>query len=115
MKLWLDDVRVSPPGWEWVKTVEEAKKLLLTGEVEEASLDHDLGACEECLQGMNASQWLEKVGYKSFPNCEHFGTGYTLVCWMEENNIWPTKSIKVHSSNPVGRQRMHSVIDKAWS
>jgi len=43
MRLWLDDLRPPPPGWEWAKTVEEAILIIESGEVVEASLDHDLG------------------------------------------------------------------------
>ena len=53
--LWLDDVRPAPEGWVHVKTVEEAKGYLVKGNVQRASLDHDLGDDEA-------------------------GTGYTLVC-----------------------------------
>jgi len=90
MKLWLDDIRPAPPGWEWVKTVKEAQELLLTGTVTEASLDHDLG------------------------DDEKFGTGYKLVCWMEETGIWPTESTKVHSANPVGWAKMFVPIKRYY-
>jgi len=98
MKLWLDDIR--PPwkhgyvGWEWVKTADEAIELLKTGNVTEASLDHDLSV--EATLG-NPSP--------------HEKTGYTVVCWMEENNVWPSR-VNVHSLNPVGRRRMMDVIQK---
>lgn len=39
----MDDLRQPPPGWEWAKTVEEAILIIESGEVVEASLDHDLG------------------------------------------------------------------------
>lgn len=113
VKLWLDDIRVPPDeSWTWCKTANEAKLILLAGNVEEASLDHDLGACEKCLKGMDAEEWLWRHDMKSIPNCEHYGTGYTLVSWMEENHVWPKTRPKVHSANPVGRRRMEMVIDK---
>jgi hypothetical protein len=43
VRVWLDDVRKAPEGWVHVKTPEEAIDLLRSGEVEEISLDHDLG------------------------------------------------------------------------
>ena len=46
MKLWLDDRRPAPAGWTRAFSVAEAQALLKTGQIEEASLDHDLGACE---------------------------------------------------------------------
>lgn len=107
MNLWLDDVRLPPIGWEWVKTVDEAKEKLLTGRVEKASLDHDLGACNTCME-----RWRTGGVVEEMPNCEHFGTGYTLICWMEEHNIWPPEGVTVHSMNPVGRERMQQVVRK---
>jgi hypothetical protein len=51
INLYLDYVRPVPPGWVLVKTVDEANALLLQGIVQRASLDHDLGACPDCLGG----------------------------------------------------------------
>jgi hypothetical protein len=86
MKLWLDDLRTPPEGWTWAKTVEEAIPHLKTGEVTEASLDHDLG--------------------------EGIDEGYALVLWMAEHDTWPKESISVHSSNPPGVKRMCGVIER---
>ena len=46
MKLYLDDVRETPPGWRGVKTATEMIRCLETVPVEEVSLDHDLGPPE---------------------------------------------------------------------
>lgn len=101
IKLWLDDIR-NPElfghiGWTWVKTYEEAIAYLSSGNVVEASLDHDLD--------ISAT-----LGYPADEK-----TGYDVVCWMEENNVWPTNGVKVHSMNPVGAQRMRKVIEKYYS
>ena len=96
MKLWLDDVR--PPwkygyiGYTWAKTCDEAIAFLKTGNVTFISLDHDLS--EKATMG----DW------------ENEKTGYTVVCWMEENNVWPINGCQVHSMNPVGAKRMLSII-----
>lgn len=86
-RLWLDDLRPAPEGWRWVKTIEEARVLLKTGEVIEASLDHDLGEGDT----------LE---------------GYDLLLWMVETDIWPPGGIAVHSANPPGAERMCAVIER---
>jgi len=112
MKLWLDDIRPAPPGWHHVKTIREAKDVLMTGLVTHASLDHDLGACEDCMAGRTAEQWLAEHNNQAMPNCTHFGTGYDLVTWMEETHMWPSESIMCHSRNPVGRARMQQVMMK---
>jgi NAD+-processing family protein with receiver domain len=43
VRVWLDDERAAPEGWAHVRTPEEAIELLRGGDVEEISLDHDLG------------------------------------------------------------------------
>lgn len=115
MKLWLDDIRPAPDGWHWVKTVDEAKAMLIRGGVEHASLDHDLGACSDCLNGRTPEQWLEETNFTAMPHCDHFGTGYTLVCWMEENDIWPPYKPAVHSRNPAGAAKMRAAIERKYS
>jgi hypothetical protein len=102
MKLWLDDVREPWKhgclGWEWAKTATEAIALLQTGKVTEASLDHDLAP--------------EHYPWSGVPLERCHGTGYDVVVWMEEHNVWPPNGVRVHSMNPVGRARMEAVIAK---
>lgn len=126
MNLWLDDVRNPAEygfaGYTWVKTRDEAIEALKTGTVERVSLDHDLGMCDECLSA-DSTEKVEAVRAALIRNtpttasycaCPHNGTGYEVVCWMEEHGIWPTQKPLVHSANPVGRRRMQLVIDKCW-
>src|ERR1700736_4798837 len=98
MNLWLDDIR-DPAlhgriygrdyhNWLWATSVFDAIRYLDAGSVTFASLDHDLG--------------LDTP------------TGYDLVCWMEEHNIWPSDAIAVHSANPVGKERMEAVISRYY-
>jgi hypothetical protein len=93
LRLWLDDVREAPQGWIHVRTPDEAIDLLRTGEVEEISLDHDLGLAT--------------------PEAER--TGYDVLLWLEEKlatSAWQFEvpEIRVHSANPVGRRRMEQAI-----
>lgn len=115
MKLYLDDIRPCPTGYVLARTIEQAKAILAAGGVTEASLDHDLGACAECMSGKTVDQWLEESGYQTMPHCGHVGTGYDLVCWMEETGHWPETMAYVHSANPVGRARMQVVIDRHYA
>lgn len=115
MNLWLDDLR-DPAQWGaigfvWVKTVAEAQALLESGTVKRASLDHDLGACETCLDGQTEEEWFVRAGKgQAMPNCEHVGTGYDLCLWMAETGHWPALPPLVHSANPEGANRMRGVI-----
>jgi hypothetical protein len=101
IKLWLDDIRepwrFGRTGWTWAKTADEAISFLQDYDVTEASLDHDLSEM--------ATIGILAPGEK---------TGYTVVCWMEENNVWPINGVSVHSMNPVGKERMLKVIRKHY-
>lgn len=90
--LWLDDVRPHPEGWVRAKSVNEAIAVMETGEVTHASLDHDLGV------------WTSEGG-----------SGVKLTDWMAEHDCWPTKGIRIHSSNPSGVQTMLATIDRYGS
>jgi len=69
VKVWLDDERPAPSGWEWVKTPMEAMKLLKKGRVTELSLDHDLGVSRrgKPVQVEEVLSWLVKWFKKGNP------------------------------------------------
>lgn len=98
MNLYLDDVRKCPPGFTLARTAMEAIEILKTGTVEFASLDHDLA----------------EEHYPWNGGVQDERTGYAVVKWMEENNVWPSKGVRVHSMNPVGRARMEAAINKHY-
>jgi hypothetical protein len=92
VRMFVDDIR--NPGldlgeefytWIVVRTVAAAIDMLKTCDVVECSLDHDLGGRQ---------------------------TGYDIVCWMEENDVWPRDGVYCHSANPVGYARIMSVINR---
>lgn len=100
--LFLDDIRTPWAngyiGASWAHTADEAIALFRSGIVTFASLDHDLSE-------MAAIGQREK-GEK---------TGYTVVCWLEEHpECWPVDGVRVHSANPVGRERMLVVIRRHY-
>lgn len=84
MKVYLDDERLTPPGWVPVRWPDEAIRLLETGEVTEISLDHDLGD-------------------------DARGTGYTVILWLEEavaTRGFKPPAITIHTANASARQKM---------
>ena len=97
LRVWLDDIRPAPAGYEHVYTVEEIIKLLETGKVERVSLDHDLG------------------------DDRLIGTGTDVANWIEEHAFLgdlPRLEWNVHSANPVGAKRMEQALrnaDKFWA
>lgn len=89
-KLWLDDLREPPDSsWVWVKTADKAIEALSSG-VDIASLDHDLGTTRSSKER----------------------SGYTVVLWMAENNVWPTEAVVIHSWNSIGSERMAAMVDR---
>jgi hypothetical protein len=118
MRLWLDDVREPWKhgyiGAEWAKTYDEAIARLQEGDVTFASLDHDIGACDDCVRDLLHVGDMQTPETTFYNRCPHAKSGYDVVCWMEENNVWPVDGVVVHSMNPVGRLRMKQVIDRHY-
>lgn len=96
MKIWHDDIRPAPEGWVWARTNNEALKLLRENDVEEISLDHDLG-----LDHIETEEAHLYINYKG----QAEETGLDLVDHMCAEGLCPDK-ITVHSWNPSGAQRM---------
>ena len=94
MKIWLNDLRQPLPEYTWVKSVGEAKRVILDCEragipIEEISLDYDLGEYElDGGKGMRLLEWLAERG--SFYPCE------------------------VNSSHIYGRPMMEKFIEDNW-
>lgn len=84
MKVYLDDERPAPPGWQQVRWPEDAIRMLETGDVTHISLDHDLGDDDR-------------------------GTGYDVVLWIEKavaTRAFKPPEITVHSANTSAREKM---------
>ena len=104
MKLWIDDVRPAPNGYRTVKSVNEAKEILLANElmykfsggklyynIELIDIDHDAGD-------------YAKDG----------GDYIKLLDWFEETGR--NYPIRIHSMNPVGREIMRAIIRRnGWT
>lgn len=89
MKLYLDDTRITPEGWERSYTVEETIQQLQTRTVTHLSLDNDLG--EGLLEGYKTLDWLEQTVY--------------------EDPSFPIPEITIHSSNASRKQSMLLAIE----
>ncbi len=91
IRVWLDDKRVMPKGFDvHAATAPEAIRYLSTEEVSIVSLDHDLGA--------------------------ENGTGYDVATYIEERaakRTLPRLEWHVHSANPVGAARMRAALESA--
>ena len=96
IRLWLDDCRPLPAGWDrQVLTAPEAIALLAAGVVAAISLDHDLGPTEAGT-GYDVARWIEEAAYRG---------SISRVDWH------------LHTDNPVGRERMRAALinaDRFW-
>lgn len=82
MKLFLDDIRSEPRGYELVRSFEDCIFELGTKDYETVSLDYALG-----------SRW----------------TGLDVLKWMVRNNKFP-KNLNIHSTHGYGRAEMAAYI-----
>lgn len=128
MKLWLDDERPAPDGWYWVKTASEAihalecmrdaaklprlwegKDVVIT----HMSFDHDLADVH--YEYFMAGQVLaEDHPMRDFCRNEAAKemTGYDVLLWMAEHNVWPTEACYVHTHNVARQKQMCGVINR---
>jgi len=85
LRLWLDDVRPAPEGWIVFGIAWDMIDFLETNEVDEISLDHDLGEPSN-------------------------GTGYDVLCYIEErvaqDEGYLPPRINIHTDNPPARFKM---------
>ena len=93
MKIWIDDVRPAPEGYDWCKSVNVAKVVIenylkWNRKIEILDIDHDAGA------------------YAS-----DGGDYIKLLDWLEEYDVcyFP---IHIHSMNPVGVENMRRIIQR---
>jgi hypothetical protein len=96
MKLWLDDIRPMPEGYDvHVKTAEGAIMSLQTGMFDHISFDHDLGDVDE-KTGYDVAKWIEKMAY------------YKKIKPM---------TYAIHSANPIGATKIKMAMrmaDQYW-
>lgn len=120
MKLWVDDVRPSPEGYIWVKSVNEAISWIKVSDryVAQASrmaherfLDRDYMSRDECFDRVN--RWnieLIDMDHDAGDYAKDGGDYIRLLDWLEETGR--NYPIRIHSMNPVGVQNMRAIILK---
>lgn len=90
MRLFIDDIRVAPYGWDYAYSVSEAIDYIkqFYDKIEIISLDHDAGDC-------GPPDYIK------------------ILDWAEEfygSNFKP--AIRLHSANPVGITNMRRIIKR---
>jgi hypothetical protein len=103
-KLWHDDIRRPPDeSWRWARTNKDAIRILLEGEVTEASLDHDLGFHEA---DPDAEDAMLLRG--DSPD----GNGLDLAIAMVRLRLVPPK-VTIHSWNLEAAAWMAGILSEA--
>lgn len=114
-KVYLDDCRKPPFGWELVKTADVCIAALERLDVTELSLDHDL-AEEHYDDSMLRPEGGGFDSYNELRTGFKEKTGLDVVKWMIEHlppAKWPEK-ITIHTMNPAGRMHMQSLLEN-WA
>lgn len=94
-KLYLDDVRPAPAGWEVVRTYDQfVEYITKNGPPDEISFDHD----------------LDDFPYENGVPGVRERTGYDAARWLVENKIRVPK-FTVHSMNPSGLKRIKDLME----
>lgn len=101
MKIWVDDVRVSPENYLWCKSVNNTKWVICY--------------CENILQSVNRiidreiyTIELIDIDHDAGDYKDDGGDYIRLLDWLEETGR--NYPIRIHSMNPVGVQNMRRVI-----
>ena len=93
MKIWVDDVRPAPEGYDCCLSVNQAK------------------ACIEWAMKCNKSIELLDIDHDAGDYAFDVGDYIEILNWLEEYDIcyFP---IRIHSMNPVGVANMRKIIER---
>lgn len=101
MKLYVDDLRACPEGWELARTVTSAIRMLAQFSVEEVSLDHDIShyvsTDSSIVKPVACSETFEAVAW--------------FIAAMPQD-LKP--KVKFHTANPEGERIMRVILERAY-
>jgi hypothetical protein len=95
MRLFVDDLRICPEGWECARTNTDAIRLLYFGHVEEISIDHDIVKCMKHISPDFSDETFQPVFY------------YITAMSPESR----PKKITIHTANPAAATRMEGLFE----
>ena len=117
MKLWIDDVRPAPEGYVWCKSVNEAKQLISTKELNASVYDDEAVYTNDMQEAFRFIR-LRNLCYIELIDVDHDlgdyaadgGDGIRLLDWLEATGR--NYPIRIHSANPVGVANMRRIIER---
>ena len=102
MKLWIDDCRPAPEGYEiWITNVDRAKQMI---KYFEALYKYDPFYNNDCLIE------LIDIDHDAGEYADKGGDYIKLLDWLEETGR--SYPIRIHSMNPVGVANMRAIIER---
>jgi hypothetical protein len=127
MKLWIDDVRPAPDGYEWCQSVNDAKYRISYAETmywalcmdEKYKSDEALklgGETREIIREKKKLYQIEliDIDHDAGDYAKDGGDYIKLLDWLEETGR--NYPIRIHSMNPVGRENMRAIIRRnGWT
>ena len=99
MKLWIDDVRPAPEGYEWIKSVNEAIKAIIDTE-EQAKIPRMID-CNFSIALIDIDHDAGDYGPPDY---------IKVLDWLEETGR--NYPIHIHSMNSVGAENMRAIIKR---
>ncbi len=120
MKIWVDDIRPAPKGYEWCKSVNETIKLI---EDTEKCIDRCMNRGHNCF--LNRDYAGRSIAYAAANDIDiqiidldhdagefspDGGDYIKILDWLEETGR--NYPIRLHTMNSVGRENMRRIIQK---
>ena len=105
MKIWVDDVRPAPEGYEWHKSVSDVQSIIEYTEIlKNNAIIHGFGwSTEEDIE-------LIDLDHDAGDYASDGGDYIRILDWLEETGR--NYPIRIHSQNPVGVQNMRRIIER---
>ena len=123
MKLWIDDIRIAPQGYTWLKSVNEAKEWITSVEEmldelrsqltvryshHEERQQYKINEIQSQIDEITIT--LIDIDHDAGDYAKDGGDYIRLLDWLEETGR--NYPIRIHSQNPVGVQSMRAIIQK---
>ena len=120
MKLWIDDLRTAPEGYEWAQSVMMAQAILAVAEdeackcyenaVRQFNKGDEVGFFEWIDKGSKLLCELIDIDHDAGDFVSDGGDYIKLLDWLEETGR--NYPIRIHSMNPVGVENMRRIIER---
>ena len=120
MKIWVDDVRVAPEGYEWCRSVNEVKRKIEGTEKQIKFIEKKANEALRNYHRMQAQQIRKLARRREIEviDIDHDAGKYAsdggdyikILDWLEETGR--NYPIRIHSQNPVGVQNMRRIIER---